>query len=200
MKKYYFPGVLLAIYIIVFIWSAISPVDYSVWVAEAITSLVPIVLLLVLFFFRIRLSNFAYFLMAIFPVMHIVGAHYTFANVPFDWFNHMFGFSRNMYDRVAHFTVGFYAFGTAEILYSLGYVKNKFVAVTYGLFMIMAIAAAYEIFEWQYAVSADPSAGIAVLGAQGDIWDAQKDMLMDTLGAITGIVLFLLSKKQRAIQ
>jgi putative membrane protein len=52
------------------------------------------------------------------------------------------------------------------------------------------VALGYEIFEWRYAVSANPAAGIAVLGSQGDPWDAQKDMLADTLGAIFATLLY----------
>jgi putative membrane protein len=51
----------------------------------------------------------------------------------------------------------------------------------------MAIAALYEIIEWIYAVKEGGDAGVAFLGSQGDIWDAQKDMLMDTLGAFAGV-------------
>jgi putative membrane protein len=49
---------------------------------------------------------------------------------------------------------------------------------------------AYELFEWVYAVLSDPKAGIAVLGSQGDIWDAQKDMLCDTLGAVCALGIY----------
>ncbi len=133
--------------------------------------------------------------MAFLPVMHVIGAHYTFANVPFEWFDNLFSFERNMYDRVAHMTVGFYALGIAEFLYFRGLVKNKIVAWTYALFAIMALALTYELFEWVYAVTSDPSAGIAILGSQGDIWDAQKDMLMDTIGAVIGVVVFAFKKK-----
>lgn len=41
-----------------------------------------------------------------------------------------------------------------------------------------------------YAVYADSSAGIAVLGSQGDVWDAQKDMLSDGLGSIFASLVF----------
>ncbi|MDB4871073.1 MAG: yjdF, partial [Gemmatimonadales bacterium] len=34
------------------------------------------------------------------------------------------------------------------------------------------------------------------LGSQGDIWDAQKDMLMDTLGALASILLYLVLRSQ----
>ncbi|KKP12316.1 membrane protein [Vibrio cholerae] len=54
---------------------------------------------------------------------------------------------------------------------------------------MMSLAAAYEIIEWWYAALAGGEEGIAFLGSQGDIWDAQKDMLCDTLGAITALCL-----------
>jgi len=55
----------------------------------------------------------------------------------------------------------------------------------------------YEILEWRYAVHADPAAGIAVLGSQGDPWDAQKDMLADTLGAICATLLYFACRKKQ---
>ncbi len=196
MKNHEVPIILLAIYAVVFIWSSINPVDRPVWIVEAITSLIPVVILFILYLKNIRVSNLAYIMMAFLPIMHVIGAHHTFANVPFQWFTDLFGFERNMYDRVAHMTVGFYALGLAEVIYLRGLVKNKIMAWTYALFAIMALAATYELFEWWYAIIADPDAGIAVLGAQGDIWDAQKDMLMDTIGGVIGIVLFAFRSKR----
>jgi len=70
-------------------------------------------------------------------------------------------------------------------------------ALFFSLFFIMSVAAAYEIIEWQYAVIEGGQAGIEVLGSQGDIWDAQKDMLADTLGALTSLALFLLLRPDR---
>jgi len=184
------PVSLLLAYVLVFIWSAYKPVDFSVWKVEALTSAIPVFILIVLYFKNIRLSSLAYLLAAVLPIMHVIGAHYTFANVPFDWFNDLIGSNRNMYDRVAHASVGLYAFSIVEIFLSLSLVSRKWIAYTFAIFSIMALAALYELFEWWYAVSVNPEAGIEVLGSQGDIWDAQKDMLMDTLGALTGAFLF----------
>ena len=36
----------------------------------------------------------------------------------------------------------------------------------------------------------------AFLGSQGDAWDAQKDILCDTLGALCASTLFLLREKR----
>lgn len=64
-------------------------------------------------------------------------------------------------------------------------------------FLIGTIALSYEIIEWVFAVNAAPEAGAAYLGSQGDIWDAQKDMLMDTLGAITAVILYFIIRKPK---
>jgi putative membrane protein len=110
--------------------------------------------------------------------------------VPFGWVTDFFGFSRNHYDRMAHFTVGFYAYPLAELLLRKRLVASRFVLIMFPICFILAVAGVYEIFEWRYAVSADPTAGAAVLGSQGDVWDAQKDILADGLGAIVAIMIF----------
>ncbi len=94
------------------------------------------------------------------------------------------------YDRIAHFTVGFYAYPIAEFLTRKNLTNSKTITYLFALFAIMALAGTYEVMEWQFAVLGDPEAGMEVLGSQGDIWDAQKDILADTLGAIFALILF----------
>ena len=48
------------------------------------------------------------------------------------------------------------------------------------------------------ALLVNPEAGTAYLGMQGDVWDAQKDMLMDTLGAVASLLLYLMLHGRRA--
>ncbi len=188
----YFPHLLLTVYVLEFIVLAFNPTDREVWKTENLT-IIPIVVALIIFYIRgVRFSNISYALMSVLIYMHTIGGHYTFALVPFDWFDNLFGFERNMYDRVAHMTVGFYAYPMIEGLIRYKVVNKKWFAYVASFAIIPAIAAIYEIFEWRYAVSADPSAGIAVLGSQGDIWDAQKDMLMDTIGGAIGAALYFI--------
>ena len=127
--------------------------------------------------------------------LHTIGGHYTFAKVPFDFITQTFGFHRNHYDRIAHFTVGFYAFPIAEWLWTKRLVVSKFILFSYPIFVIATVAMSYEIIEWIYAAIANPEAGIAYLGSQGDVWDAQKDMLADTLGAIFATIIFFILRK-----
>lgn len=183
------PAVLLGLYLVVFALLGIAPYDRAVWVAENLP-IVAIVALLVATYRKFRFSDAAYLMMACLIFLHTIGGHFTFERVPFDWVTDLFGFQRNHYDRMAHFTVGFYAFPCAELLLRRRLVSSRLVLLLFPIFFIVTVAAGYELFEWQYAVHADPSAGIAVLGSQGDIWDAQKDMLADTLGALVATALF----------
>ena len=57
----------------------------------------------------------------------------------------------------------------------------------------------WELIEWVYAAIDGGDVGLAFLGSQGDIWDAQKDMLMDTLGAFFGGVLFYYIFKSKSV-
>ena len=184
-----FPQLLLLGYLVLFTVLAINPYDRAVWFAENL----PIVLIVIALVVTKRwftFSNIAYLMMACLIFLHTIGGHFTFERVPFDWITNLFGFSRNHYDRMAHFTVGFYAYPLAEILLHKRLVASRFVLVMFPICFILAVAGVYEIFEWRYAISADPTAGAAVLGSQGDIWDAQKDILADGLGSVAAMLLF----------
>ena len=194
----YFPHILLVAYLLEFTFLAFNPHDRATWFVENFT-IVPIVgILIVLYLKKVRFSNISYALMSVLIFMHTYGGHYTFALAPFDWFNDMFGFERNMYDRVAHMTVGFYAYPLIESLIRYKVVNKNWFAYFAAFMTIPAIAAFYELFEWRFAISADPEAGLAVLGAQGDIWDAQKDMLMDTIGGAIGTTLYFIFGRKKS--
>ncbi len=194
MKKYV-PHLLLAIYIIEFIVLGISPYSRAVWYAENGPIVALVVVMTILYYRKVRFSNLTYFLIFILPFWHTIGGHYTFERVPFQWFSDLFGFERNMFDRIGHFAVGFYALPIMEYVYSRGIIKSKLVTVLYGVFAIAFVAMSYELIEWIYAVTAGGAEGAAFLGSQGDVWDAQKDMLMDTLGAVVSGIVWVFKKK-----
>jgi putative membrane protein len=184
------PKVLFAGYIALFIWAAINPYDRATWWAENIPIMILVGALVILYMRGVRFSPLAYILMAVLPYWHTVGGHYTFERVPFDWFNNMFGFERNMFDRIGHFSVGFYAFGILEYLLARRTMSRK-LAIQFAVYTIAFVAMSYELIEWWYAATAGGESGANFLGSQGDIWDAQKDMLMDTLGAVAAVILFV---------
>lgn len=193
-----FPKLLFAAYVALFAALAIHPYDRAVWWAENIPIVAIALALAVLYMRGVRFSNLAYALMSVLLFMHTVGGYFTFERVPFGWVTHAFGLHRNDYDRVGHFSVGFYAFGIAEFLEMRKLVTRRWVAVCFAIFAIGTIAAFYEIIEWIYAATQGGSAGAAFLGSQGDIWDAQEDMLADLLGALFASLLFVLWRRQGA--
>jgi len=190
------PAILLALYLAVFALCAVSPYDRSVWWAENIP-IILVVLALVVIQRHYTFTPLSYFLMSVLVIMHTIGGHYTFERTPFGFVTDLFGFSRNHYDRLAHFSVGFYAYPIAEILLLKKLVRTRWVLFLFPLFTVFAVASGYEILEWLYAISAEESAGTAVLGSQGDVWDAQRDMLADGLGALFAMALFAMIYRKR---
>lgn len=194
------PRILFALYVILFIGCGIAPYDRAVWWAENLP-IVAIVVVIAWFARRHRFSTAAWLFMAILPALHTIGGHYTFARVPFGVVTDFFGFERNHYDRMAHFTVGFFAYPMVELLVTRRLVNARWIAYAFPFSVILAIAGLYELFEWQFAVLGDPDAGNAVLGSQGDVWDAQKDILADGLGAMFALGVFaFLNRKPAAFR
>lgn len=193
----FLPHSLLGLYLVFFALLGLNPYSRAVWVAENIP-MVLIVLGLASTYRLFAFSNTSYLLMSVLVFLHTIGGHYTFERVPFGFVTDLFGFTRNHYDRIAHFSVGFYAYPVAEYLYRKGLTASRGLLAFTGITAIFTVAAVYEIIEWWYAASADPAAGAAFLGSQGDAWDAQKDMLADGLGAVCASVFFLLSFSLRA--
>jgi len=200
------PFIFLALYAIVFIFSAINPFNRAVWWAEIIPVIIPI-LILVFTYKKFKFSNISYFLMWFFLSLHTIGGHYTFELVPFDFFNEqlakinlefLFPNGRNNFDRVGHFFVGVFAYPLAEFTYRKKYITSLFTAALFGVFALGFWGALYEAIEMIYAIKQGGDAGAAFLGSQGDIWDAQKDMLLDIYGAIASALLFLFIWKNKS--
>lgn len=189
--------ILLILYVLLFIGTSFNPYDRADWWAENVPIMSIAIALTIMYLKGIKFSPLSYILMSVLLFMHTIGGYYTFERVPFGFVTNLFHFQRNHYDRVAHFTVGFYAFAIAELLYTRRLIKNKLLLFLFPLFTIAFVAMGYELIEWIFAVTNGGSAGIAFLGSQGDAWDAQKDMLADTLGALASLVLFFWGRHKK---
>ena len=176
--------VLAVSYACVWIWAAINPVYPADWVLENI--LVILFLIGVVWTYKIfPLSDLSYLLTTAFMILHAIGAHYTYAETPIGfWMQEWFGFSRNHFDRVVHFSFGLLmAYPIREIFLRVAHTKGFF-AYYLPFDVTLAFSGAYEIIEMLVAVIVSPGAGDAYLGTQGDVWDAQKDMALACLGAL----------------
>src|SRR3989344_2266614 len=132
-----------------------------------------------------RLSNISYGLIFVYMILHIIGTHYTYSEVPFGyWMSSLFDVSRNHYDRIVHFSFGFLlAYPLREIFFRIGKSRG-FWGIYIPVEFVLAFSAIYELLEWWIAVLFGGDLGVAYLGTQGDVWDAQKDMALAGLGAI----------------
>jgi len=185
----HFPHVLAIAFVPFWLYWAIEPYDRAVWMVEN-TPVIVLYLLLLLTFHKFRFSDASYYVMALGLCWHTVGGHYTFERVPFDWVTDTFGFERNHYDRVGHFLAGAWAWPIAELMLRQGWITRTVPLMLFCLFSIMSVAASFEIAEWWYAAINGGESAVSYLGSQGDLWDAQKDMLADTLGAIIALLKF----------
>ena len=180
---------LAALFAIVWLVGAIAPVNRFDWFLENLLVFVAVGMLG--HFYRTRpLSDLSYALIAIFLVLHTVGAHYTYSKVPLGfWLQDVLALERNHFDRVIHFGFGVLIFyPVREVLFrysGAGLRLSGFCAFT----VIATSSAVYEIIEWIVAVIVSPEAAMAYLGTQGDPFDAQKDSVLAIAGVYFGLVL-----------
>jgi len=187
---------LLIIYIVQFICLWIEPLWWRFnWFAENLP-IVLIVLTLVLTYKKFKFTNLSYIFIFILIYLHTIWWYFGFSDVPFDFVTNLFNFERNHFDRFAHFSVWFYAYPFAEILRRIYKIKTKFILFFFPLFFIISVAGIYEIIEWIYADMVWWEAWLAFLGSQWDIWDAQKDMLADSLGALFSLFVYFNFRKK----
>ena len=179
---------LLAVFAIVFLWSAIHPHDYFTWFLEIWPALAGLAALA--FTYRsFPLTSLLYFLICAHCIILMVGGHYTYAEVPlFNWIRDHFGQTRNNYDKVGHFAQGFVpAMIAREILWRKRIVTRKGWLFFICIAICGMITALYELMEWGVS-EATGSAADAFLGTQGDPWDTQKDMMWCFIGAFTALL------------
>ena len=179
---------LIALIVAVEILLGISPkTDRITWALEN----APIWIGLVLLAFTHRtfpLSRLTMNLFAIHAVILAVGGYYSYAEVPIgNWIRDALGLARNHYDRLGHFAQGFVpAIFVRELLLRTSPLrKGRWLAFLSGS-VCLAFSASFELFEWFVAVVAGDGAP-TYLGMQGDVWDAQWDMLMALIGAASAL-------------
>ena len=190
------PVVCLVVYAAVWVWMAIDPVYPDDWLLENVLAVLGVAFF-VLTYKAFPLSNLSYIPLTIFMVLHAVGAHYTYAETPIgDWMAPFFGWERNNFDRVVHFLFGLLlAYPMRELYYRIIGTKGVW-GIVLPLDVMISLSGIYELVEWGATIVVAPEAGVAFLGAQGDPWDAQKDMALASLGAgITMGITFLVNLK-----
>lgn len=184
--------VLAALFAVVWTALAIAPLYRHDWLLENFLALL-FVAALALTWWSFPLSRVSYTLIFVFLCLHEVGAHYTYAEVPYnEWTEALFGRSlnditgwqRNHFDRLVHFSYGLLlAYPVREVFLRIANVRG-FWGYFLPLDITMSTSMVFELFEWAAATFFGGDLGMAYLGTQGDIWDTHKDMALASLGAL----------------
>jgi putative membrane protein len=147
---------------------------------------------------RLPLSLLSYTLIFVFLCLHETGAHWTYAEVPYnDWtrslfgrsLNDMLGLTRNHFDRLVHFSYGFLlAYPIRELFMRVAGARG-FWGYFLPLDLTMSTSMIFELIEMAAAIGFGGELGEAYLGTQGDVWDAHKDMALASLGALIAMTI-----------
>ncbi|MFG3502230.1 DUF2238 domain-containing protein [Pseudomonas sp. NPDC047963] len=142
-------------------------------------------------------SRSAATLIFLYLCIHQLGAHYTYANVPYnDWWqaltgealNEQLGWERNQFDRLAHFSYGLLlAYPMREVLIRLG-IRPGIWSLILPIDIVLSTSAIYELIEWAGAEVLDGGLGRTFLATQNDRWDPQKDMALAAGGALIAMI------------
>ena len=184
--------VLLGLFALWWLALAIAPVDRADWMLENALVVVALAVLVVTDRW-FRFSRVSYTLIFLFLCLHEIGAHYTYAKVPYhDWLQGIgvsLGAGRNHFDRLGHFAFGLLlAYPMREVFVRVASARG-FWGYYLPLDMTMAFSMIFELIEWAAAEIFGGDLGVAYLGTQGDPWDAQKDMALASLGGLIAMVI-----------
>jgi len=186
------------VYAVWWVLMAIKPWHFADWALENVLVVLAVGLL---WFTRNKfpLSRVSYTCIFVFMMLHALGAHYTYAEVPYDEWFPIFEGGRNHFDRLVHFAYGLLlAYPIREMFLRIGNMRG-FWGYFLPLDLTMSTSMLYELIEWGAAEFFGGELGAAYLGTQGDVWDAHKDMALASLGALIamGITAFVNSRMQR---
>ncbi len=175
---------------------SINPVYKTAWWMENITVWVVLAVVIYQYTKGLRLSKISYSIICLGVVIHTIGGHYTFQNVPIgESISNYLGLARNYYDRLGHFLCGCFVYPLIDFALKKHWFHKLHIAFLFQLALIMGIAAMYEIFEWLCILYTEESTGLTFVGAQGDVWDAQADMLSCFVGGCFSMLLFFLCNR-----
>ena len=175
-------------YVVLFLALAWAPADRTTWLLENLIA-VPTAIWLLVVGPRSALGRSSRALMFVFLALHAIGSHYTYSHVPYaSWAEQWLGLSldpsRNHYDRAVHLAFGLLVTWPLIELWRPRVPGRDGLAILLGLLTSTGLSTLYELLEWGAAAIAAPETGIAFVGAQGDVWDAQKDTALALVGTL----------------
>ena len=187
-----------AILILGIIITGIFTENKIVWILDTIFIFLGIILLLTTYK-NFAFSKLSYTAIFVYLILPLIGSYYGATKVPVGFFlQDLLNLRRNPYDRIVHFCFGlFLYYPLFEIFKKTSKIKKKFWIYFVPLIIIIAAGGLYEVAEWIDDQNLPLEDSQVFIGMQGDFWDAQKDILMETLGGILAMTILLGKNKQK---
>lgn len=140
----------------------------------------------------------------LFAILHVIGARYIYSYVPYKEWSVSLGIvdadffqdPRNHYDRFVHFSFGVLLFPYLQYACKRWFNLKTIPAVFMAWLIIQTGSMVYELFEWLLTIVLSPEQADNYNGQQGDIWDAQKDMVLAMLGSTMMAFFYICKKKE----
>lgn len=194
---------------IVMVLASIEPLEWSSYLLHQLGTLLFLALMIIAYRYG-YIGSRSYMLAAVFLLIHIIGARYLYSYVPYDdWTQHLFGISlnelfgwqRNMYDRLVHLSYGLLLFSAMyESAKTIFKIQSPKQLIVIALMINMSSSLLYELLEWGIATTLSPETAKAYNGQQGDIWDAHSDMALALLGGLISAVMVLLQTRNNQMR
>lgn len=190
-----FKIILLSVFIVSIIASAINPLSGDNWFLEMLPVIIFVPLLIYLGE-RFEISAISYILIFIYMTLPVIQAHYGVGYVPIgfklsSWFNT----TRNVFDRFTHFFYGFLLYYPLYEMVKSRIGNRRFMVYMTPAAVLMGMASVYEILEWIVFEFSGPRLSFLFIGAQDDFYDTPKDMTMTFIGLFFIISFMLISNK-----
>jgi putative membrane protein len=138
-----------------------------------------------------KFNTISYLCIFSFLALHEWGAQYCYSSHPYGFaMQNTYNLQRNGYDRLVHSSFGFLLYFPVREMLHYKYKMQLDRIPMRVLELIVCFASIFELIEFAVANYIFPNElGKTYVGTQGDIWDAQKDIVVAIIGCAVAILL-----------
>ncbi|KKK69059.1 hypothetical protein LCGC14_2937820, partial [marine sediment metagenome] len=169
--------VVFLLFLVFFVGSCIEPPYLQFLLMQHVPTVLA-TLILAYLSNRFVISRLSFSSIIVFLCLHTLGARYLYSYVPYDvWSDNLlginisesFGFQRNHYDRLVHFSYGLLLAVPIQEFERRHLRLSVALSSLLAIECIIATSAGYELIEWLIAIVFTPEWADQFLGLQGDI-------------------------------
>jgi putative membrane protein len=194
-KSYFIPMQIL--FLLFASYTYLHATDETDWLVENILVLGFLLFLNIQFVYgSFQFNTISYICIFSFLALHEWGAQYCYSSHPYGFaMQNTYHLQRNGYDRLVHTSFGFLLYYPIREILHYKYKMQLHKIPLRIVELSLCFASIFELIEFAVANYIFPNElGKTYVGTQGDIWDAQKDIVVAVIGCGVAILLHGLYK------